>query len=66
MSNEFEVVDRLVDTTNTSLRVLVKDLKIEPLNENGVWLKGKIAGKQTYKHITLTTLKLLLVSNQIL
>ena len=66
MGNEFEVVDKLIEATNTSLKVLVKDLKLEPLDEHGVWLKGKIAGKQTYKFITVTTLKLLLVSNQIL
>lgn len=63
---EFEVFDKLIETTNTSLKVLVKNLKIEDIDENGLFITGEVAGKKMFKHITMNILKLLLVSNQIL
>ena len=64
MINKFAVFDALVENTNTSLKVIIKDVKLEELEETGIWLTGKIGDKKLYKHITMTTLKLLLVSSQ--
>ena len=63
--DNFAVFEALIENTNTSLRVIVKDVELEELNENGVWLKGRIGKKKLLKHITINTLKLLLVSEQI-
>ena len=65
MVNKFAMLDALIDNTNTSLTVIVKDVKLEELENTGIWLTGKIGETKLIKHITITTLKLLLVSEQI-
>ena len=65
MVNKFAVLDALIDNTNTSLTVIVKDVELEELENTGIWLSGKIGEKKLYKYITMNTLKLLLVSEQI-
>ena len=63
--DKFAVLDALIDNTNTSLTVIVKDVELEELENTGIWLTGKIGETKLIKHITMNTLKLLLVSSQI-
>lgn len=44
----------------------VKNFQIENINKNGMWLTGKaLNGRKLVKHITMTTLKVMLCNKEI-